>query len=210
MPLLQTRDFLYDYITSKYRRFAISSFLDSKGVIYRLGDIRYDLYSAAIGARLSTIQIIPKIKRFYINIRSGSRVELPEPLLALIVGLRLIDIFYTLVTRGYQAIISAIKAQLILAGTITPTLQRQIVVLQTGQAVQQQTTISTTSTTTTLANQSSRGSSSSQLIPNGQQQDQLVIDDIQAADNLYILKALEEFVYKLQSANIYIAYYLDK
>ena len=210
MPLLYTRDFLRDYITSRCRRFAISSFLDGKGVVYRLGNTRYNLYGIATGTRLGTIQIIPKIKRFYINIGNSGRVELPEPLLALVAGLRPIDIFYTLATRGYQAITSAIRAQLALAGTITPTLQRQTVALQTGQAIQRQTTISTTSTTTTLANQSLGDSSSSQPTPDSRQRDQLAVDDVQAIDNLYVLKVLEEFVYKLQSANVYIAYYLDK
>ena len=207
IPLLYTYNFLYNYTTSRYRHFAISSFLDGEGVVYRLGDTRYNLYGAAISARLGTIQITPEIKHFYINIGSGSRVELPEPLLVLVAGSYPIDIFHALATRGYQATISTIRAQLILASTTTPTLQRQIVALQTGQAIQRQTTTSTTSTTTTLVNQSSRGDSSSQPTPNSQQRDQLAADNTQAADNLYILKALEKFVHKLQSANVYIAYY---
>ena len=197
IPLLQTRDFLYNYTTSKYYYFAISSFLDGEGVVYRLGDTRYDLYGIAVDARLSTTQITPEIKRFYIDIGNSNGVELPKPSLALVVGSCPIDIFYALVTRGYQATTSTIRAQLMLASITTPTLWRQ-------------TTMSTTSITTTLVNQSSGGSSSSQLTPDGQQQDQLAADDTQAANNLYILKALEEFAYKLQSANVYIAYYLDK
>ena len=101
MPLLRTRDFLRDYATSRYRRFAMSSFLDGEGVVCGLGDTRCDLYSVAAGARLGTMWITPEMKCFCIDTGSGGGVELPEPLPALVAGSCPVDIFYALATRGY-------------------------------------------------------------------------------------------------------------
>ena len=197
MPLSRTRDFLRDYATSRCRRFAVSSFLDGEGVVCGLGDTRCDLCGAAAGARLGTTWITPEMKRFRIDTGSGGGVELPEPSPALVAGSRPADIFRAPATGGYQATTSAMRAQLAPAGTTTPTPWRQ-------------TTTSTTSTTTTPANQSSGGGSSSRPTPDGRWRDQLAADDAQAADNLRVLKALEEFARKLQSANVCVACYLDK